>query len=120
MSCTRANCSRARFDGIFVLRTNTDLNPLAARGVRGDLIKILWHDGLGMSLYAKRLEHGKFVWPRAAPGRSADRRARQRTSCGSTCGDSACGADRIAIPGTKINGNQHATWHYILIPACTD
>ena len=26
------------------------------RGARGDLIKILWHDGLGMSLYAKRLE----------------------------------------------------------------
>ena len=26
------------------------------RGGRGDLIKILWHDGLGMSLYAKRLE----------------------------------------------------------------
>jgi len=26
------------------------------RGKRGDLVKILWHDGLGMSLYAKRLE----------------------------------------------------------------
>ena len=26
------------------------------RGRRGDLFKILWHDGLGMSLYAKRLE----------------------------------------------------------------
>lgn len=25
------------------------------RGRRGDLAKILWHDGLGMSLYAKRL-----------------------------------------------------------------
>lgn len=33
------------------------------RGVRGDLIKILWHDGLGLSLYAKRLERGKFIWP---------------------------------------------------------
>ena len=28
------------------------------RGRRGDLLKILWHDGVGMSLYAKRLEHG--------------------------------------------------------------
>ena len=28
------------------------------RGRRGDLVKILWHDGLGMSLYAKRLERG--------------------------------------------------------------
>ncbi len=33
------------------------------RGRRGDLIKIVWHDGIGMSLYSKRLEHGKFVWP---------------------------------------------------------
>ena len=33
------------------------------RGRRGDLIKCLWHDGLGLSLYAKRLERGRFVWP---------------------------------------------------------
>jgi IS66 Orf2 like protein len=26
------------------------------RGRSGSLIKILWHDGIGMSLYAKRLE----------------------------------------------------------------
>jgi transposase len=32
----------------------------------GSLIKILWHDGLGMSLYAKRLERGKFIWPTLA------------------------------------------------------
>ena len=33
------------------------------RGRKGDLIKILWHDGVGMSLYLKRLEAGKFIWP---------------------------------------------------------
>jgi transposase len=38
------------------------------RGRRGNLLKILWHDGLGMSLYAKRLEHGRFVWPAPANG----------------------------------------------------
>ena len=38
------------------------------RGRRGDLVKILWHDGLGMSLYAKRLEQGRFVWPSPADG----------------------------------------------------
>jgi transposase len=38
------------------------------RGARGDLIKILWHDGLGMSLYAKRLEKGRFIWPSPADG----------------------------------------------------
>jgi transposase len=36
------------------------------RGKRGHLIKILWHDGIGMSLYAKRLERGLFIWPTAA------------------------------------------------------
>ena len=36
------------------------------RGRRGDLIKVLWHDGLGLSLYAKRLERGRFIWPSAA------------------------------------------------------
>jgi transposase len=31
------------------------------RGKRGHLIKILWHDGIGMSLYAKPLERGRFL-----------------------------------------------------------
>src|ERR1051325_4309848 len=44
------------------------------RGVRGNLIKILWHDGIGMSLYAKRLEHGRFLWPRQPTARWQSRR----------------------------------------------
>lgn len=38
------------------------------RGRRGDHIKIIWHDGLGMSLYAKRLERGRFIWPTPVDG----------------------------------------------------
>ena len=38
------------------------------RGRRGNLVKVLWHDALGMSLYAKRLERGKFIWPSPADG----------------------------------------------------
>jgi transposase len=38
------------------------------RGRGGTLIKILWHDGIGMSLYAKRLERGKFIWPTSSDG----------------------------------------------------
>ncbi len=38
----------------------------AFRGRRGDLIKCLWHDRLGLSLYAKRLERGRFVRPATA------------------------------------------------------
>lgn len=33
------------------------------RGKRGDRIKLIWHDGLGLCLFAKRLERGRFVWP---------------------------------------------------------
>src|SRR5258708_5177938 len=40
----------------------------AFRGRRGDLIKLLWWDGDGLCLFAKRLERGRFVWPRAEQG----------------------------------------------------
>jgi len=42
------------------------------RGRRGDLVKILWHDGVGMSLYLKRLEAGKFIWPPPGAARRKD------------------------------------------------
>ena len=38
------------------------------RGRRGDLVKCLWHDGVGISLYAKRLERGRFQWPTTSGG----------------------------------------------------
>ena len=38
------------------------------RGKRGHLIKLLWHDGQGMCLFSKRLEHGRFLWPQPADG----------------------------------------------------
>src|ERR1700731_95172 len=41
---------------------------LVFRGARDDLLKIVWHDGIGMSLYAKRLERGRFIWPSPADG----------------------------------------------------
>lgn len=39
------------------------------RGRRGDLIKIIWWDGQGACLFAKRLERGRFVWPSAKSGK---------------------------------------------------
>jgi len=38
------------------------------RGKRGNLLKILWSDGQGVCLFAKRLEHGRFIWPSPADG----------------------------------------------------
>ena len=43
----------------------------AFKGKRGDLIKLLWWDGQGLCLFAKRLEKGRFVWPAAAEGKIA-------------------------------------------------
>ncbi|HEV2042004.1 MAG TPA: IS66 family insertion sequence element accessory protein TnpB [Casimicrobiaceae bacterium] len=38
------------------------------RGRRGDLIKVIWHDGQGACLFTKKLENGRFIWPSAADG----------------------------------------------------
>lgn len=40
----------------------------AFRGKRGDLLKLLWWDGQGLCLFAKRLERGRFLWPMASTG----------------------------------------------------
>jgi transposase len=34
----------------------------AFRGRRAGLIKLLWHDGIGLCMLAKRLEQGQFAW----------------------------------------------------------
>jgi transposase len=38
------------------------------RGRRGNLLKVIWHDGQGACLFMKRLEHGRFLWPSPADG----------------------------------------------------
>ena len=38
------------------------------RGKSGKLIKVSWYDGSSASLYAKRLEKGRFVWPATKNG----------------------------------------------------
>jgi hypothetical protein len=32
------------------------------------LLKVLWWDGQGLCLFAKRLERGRFIWPQAKDG----------------------------------------------------
>ncbi len=61
---------RRGFDGLaLVVQETLKRDPhcghlFVFRGKRGGLIKVLWHDGQGMCLFAKRLERGRFVWPR--------------------------------------------------------
>src|SRR4051794_20007579 len=35
----------------------------AFRDRRAGLIKLLWHDGVGLCLLTKKLEQGQFIWP---------------------------------------------------------
>ena len=56
-----------------MVQTALEQNPFSGqvfvfRGKRGDLIKLLWWDGDGLCLFAKRLEHGRFIWPQATNG----------------------------------------------------
>ena len=65
---------RKGFDGLAVLVQQVlEKSPhsgalFAFRGKRGDLVKLLWYDGQGLCLYAKRLDRGRFVWPNAQDG----------------------------------------------------
>jgi len=65
---------RKGMDGLAALvQTTLAENPFSGqlfvfRGRRGDLVKLLWFDGDGMCLFAKRLERGRFVWPQATSG----------------------------------------------------
>ena len=65
---------RKGFDGLALLVQETlRRNPhnghlFVFRGRRGSLLKVLWHDGQGMCLFAKRLERGRFIWPSPADG----------------------------------------------------
>jgi len=65
---------RKGMDGLAALvQTALAENPFSGhifvfRGRRGDLVKLLWFDGDGVCLLAKRLERGRFVWPQATSG----------------------------------------------------
>jgi transposase len=60
---------RRGFDGLSMqVQELLKLDPFsghlfAFRGRRGGLVKILYWDGQGFCLFAKRLEKGRFVWP---------------------------------------------------------
>lgn len=49
-------------------RSPFDGAVFAFRGKRAGLIKVLWHDGIGLCLLTKRLERGHFIWPMTGTG----------------------------------------------------
>ncbi len=65
---------RRGFDGLSA-QVQTVLNEqpfsghvFAFRERRGDIVKLLWWDGDGLCLFSKRLERGRFIWPKAESG----------------------------------------------------
>ena len=78
---------RRGFTGLSaIVQTTLALDPLSGhvfvfRGRRGDLIKVLWWDGDGLCLFAKRLERGRFIWPKAESGTVSLTRAQLSMLC---------------------------------------
>jgi transposase len=72
---------RRGFTGLSaIVQTTLEADPFSGhvfvfRGRRGDLLKLLWWDGDGLCLFAKRLERGRFIWLRAEDGTVALTRA---------------------------------------------
>lgn len=69
-----------------LVQTVLDQNPLTGnvyvfRGRRGDLVKILFHDGEGLCLFQKKLDRGRFVWPQAESGTVSLTRAQLSMLC---------------------------------------
>jgi transposase len=70
----RVTDMRRGFHGLSAqVQTVLEQQPLSGhmfvfRGRCGDTVKVLWFDGDGLCLLAKRLERGCFVWPLASGG----------------------------------------------------
>jgi len=83
---------RKGFDGLAALAQQAlQQDPFSGhlfvfRGRRGDLLKVLYWDGQGFCLFAKRLEKGRFIWPVTTDGGAADAGAALH----------AAGGDRLA------------------------
>ena len=78
---------RRGFTGLCAMvQTGLQQSPLSGsvfifRGRRGDLVKLLWHDGDGLCLFQKRLDRGRYTWPQAESGTVSLTRAQLSMLC---------------------------------------
>jgi len=74
MVATRAVDFRKGAEGLAALvREAMGADPFSGtvyvfRAKRADRLKLIYWDGTGVCLFAKRLENGKFCWPNVADG----------------------------------------------------
>ena len=102
---------RRGFTGLSALvQTKLEQSPFSGqvfvfRGRRGDLIKVLWFDGDGLCLFAKRLERGRFVWPQATSGTVRRERSYR------CCWKASIGGDRSALGSRSCRCNVEDSFH---------
>jgi transposase len=105
---------RKGFDGLGALvQQHLKRDPFggavyAFRGKRGDLIKLLWWDGQGLVLHAKRLERGRFIWPATVEGVAVLTPARCRC-----CSKGSIGGARSGHRNRRWYGNNRQ--FYVLL-----
>ncbi len=92
---------RRGFDGLSAkVQTVLEQQPFSGhvfvfRGRRGDIVKLLWWDGDGLCLFAKRLERGGFIFTGAG-----SRRHRLSDACAAF---DVAGRDRLAQAGEDLD-----------------
>lgn len=68
IACGVTDMRRGMVGLAMLVQQGLDANPFdggvyAFRGRRAGLIKLIWHDGVGLCMLTKRLEQGQFAWP---------------------------------------------------------
>jgi transposase len=74
LACGYTDMRKGALSLAMLVQQTLERDPFAAgavyafRGRRGGTIKVLWHDGVGLCLFIKKLERGQFIWPMSASG----------------------------------------------------
>ena len=83
------------------------------RGRRGDLLKVIWHDGQGACRFSKRLERGRFLWPTSVHGPS---RANPSGVIRSACrGKAERSQSRIPARSKGVNASTSPPYGFLLL-----
>ena len=73
---------RRGFTGLSAMvQTTLQQSPLSGHVFVFRGIKLLWHDGDGLCIFHKRLDSGRFVWPKAESGSISLTRAQLSMLC---------------------------------------